>query len=69
MLPTSVEIIRLPLFKDLYEPISTMECQPRVLLPLEQLSNEKRPGWLDYEGDYTTQLYSGIMINHFKDPY
>ena len=24
-----------------------------------QLSNEKNPGWLDYEGDYTntTQLY------------
>ena len=24
---------------------------------LEQLSNEKRPGWLGYLGDYTTKLY------------
>ena len=28
------------------------------------VSNEKNPGWLGYKGDYT-----GIIINHYKDPY
>ena len=35
--PDNLEIIRLPFFKDLDEPISTMECQPRVLLPLDAI--------------------------------
>ena len=33
------------------------------------VSNETNPGCLGYIGDYTTQLYIGIIISHFKDPY
>ena len=33
-----------------------------------QESHEKKPGWLGYIGDYTTQLY-GDNNNHCKDPY
>ena len=33
------------------------------------MSHEKNPGWLDYIGDYTTQLYRDYFINHCKDPY
>ena len=32
------------------------------------MSHEKYPGWLDYIGDYTTQLYK-IIISQYKDPY
>ena len=34
------------------------------------LSNKRKPGWLGYIGDHTTQLYIiGIIISHYKDPY
>ena len=32
------------------------------------LSNEKKPGWLGYIGDYITHLYRDYYINHDKDP-
>ena len=32
------------------------------------LSQEKSSGWLGYIGDYTAQLYRGL-INHYKDPH
>ena len=34
-----------------------------------KVSSEKKPGWLFYIGDYTTQLYRDYFINHYKDPY
>ena len=30
---------------------------------------QKISGRLRYVGNYTTQIYIGILINHFKDPY
>ena len=37
---------------------------------LMHLSNKRKPGWLGYIGDHTTQLYIiGIIISHYKDPY
>ena len=32
------------------------------------MSNEKEPGWLGYIGDYTTPIFMGIIIPHYKDP-
>ena len=34
-----------------------------------QLSNERNPGWLGYIGDEILPNYTGIIINHYKDPY
>ena len=33
------------------------------------MSKEKNPNCLGYIGDYTTQLYMGLTINIYKDPY
>ena len=32
-------------------------------------SHEKNPGWLGYIGDEILPSYTGIIINHCKDPY
>ena len=33
------------------------------------IRNEKTPGCLGLIGDYTTQLYLGIISSHYKDPF
>ena len=35
----------------------------------DELSHEIKPGCLGHIGDYTTQLYIGVIVNHYKDPW
>ena len=40
-----------------------------IFSPPDQVSNQQNPGYLLYIGDYTTQLYMGMIINQYKDSY
>ena len=35
----------------------------------DEMSNEKKPGWLGYIGDENLPSYIRIIISHYKDPY
>jgi len=40
-----------------YSQVNQPLILPGGVYHIFQLSNEKKPGWLGYRGDYTTQLY------------
>ena len=35
----------------------------------DEMSNEKKPGWLGYIGDENLPSYIRIIVSHYKDPY
>ena len=56
-------------FPQLFEPKGPHKLRVEWYFGVEQVSNEKNPGWLGYIGDDKLPSYIGIIINRYKDPY